>query len=320
MASPYFKMLLSTPSVDEVVDGLPVIRVSEDAQVLNSLLSLLYPVLPVMPSSNDQGFSLLATCQKYEMASIKPPIHLSCGPFGTDPFRAYAIASREKLTGEMERAAGYTLEHPMTFETLGKGLRLFEGWALRDLVRFRKRCRDNVVAFLEPYLEDRAGPSKIWAGCPDSTCHRSSGDATESMKDVLPRWLCEFLTRNKDKIQQGFMHEICLSSIEKELLRALRAHADCDFCLRVHISEEGSEFKDVLYWGILSACYKVGVLLATAQGIIHGFQLAYVLGIGNEQSRIRPDAWLETDQIRIYVETMSCVQMFPASADATQLG
>ncbi|KAH9974619.1 hypothetical protein BGW80DRAFT_1251359 [Lactifluus volemus] len=179
MASPFFKNLLSIPSDDEVIDGLPVVRVSEDAQLLNILLCRLYPVLPVMPSSNDQGFSLLAACQKYGMTSIQPHIHLNCRSLGTDPFRAYAIASREKLTGEMERAAGYTLDHPMTFETLGKRLQLFEGWALRDLVRFRRRCRDNVVAFLEPYLEDRAGPSNIWVGCPDSTRHsRSSGDAT----------------------------------------------------------------------------------------------------------------------------------------------
>ena len=52
-ASPFFKDLLSLPqpSDSEVVDGLPVIQVSEDSELLNSLVSLLYPVRTVIPNS-----------------------------------------------------------------------------------------------------------------------------------------------------------------------------------------------------------------------------------------------------------------------------
>jgi hypothetical protein len=118
MASPLFRDFLSLlPDVD-VVDGLPVVKLAEDAELLMNLISMLYPVLPVMPSSNDKRFSLLAACQKYEMDTIQPFIHVSCGPCdppGTEAFHAYTIASRERLTRQMERAASYTLEHPLTF-------------------------------------------------------------------------------------------------------------------------------------------------------------------------------------------------------------
>src|SRR5882757_8147449 len=70
---------------------------------------------------------------------------------GAEAFAAYAIASAKELIPEMEDAARWTLVHPMTFEILGEGLRLFEGWALQDLVIFRKRCRDNLVACLDSY-------------------------------------------------------------------------------------------------------------------------------------------------------------------------
>jgi hypothetical protein len=32
-----------------------------------------------------------------------------------------------------------TLDYPMTFKSLGERLRSFRGWALRDLIRYRRR-------------------------------------------------------------------------------------------------------------------------------------------------------------------------------------
>ena len=56
MASPFFKDLLSLPQPpdSEVVDGLPVVQLSESSELLNSLISILYPVPTVMPNSYDK--------------------------------------------------------------------------------------------------------------------------------------------------------------------------------------------------------------------------------------------------------------------------
>jgi len=55
MVSPFFQDLLSLPqpSDSETVDGLPVIQLSEDSELLNCLVSILYH-LPVIPSSYDK--------------------------------------------------------------------------------------------------------------------------------------------------------------------------------------------------------------------------------------------------------------------------
>jgi hypothetical protein len=208
--------------------------------------------------------------------------------FGDEAFCTYAIASSKRLMFEMETAAHLTLGCSMTFDTIGERLRLFEGWALLDLVRFRKRCRDNVVACLESFLEVRAGPSKIWVGCPDET-HYYPDDLifmTGSTKDVLPRWLCEVLERNKDKIQHEFTHPLDLSSsIRKEFSTALQTHADCHFCWLVHLSEEGSKFCDTLSFELYRACHKV-------QNPFLGFfyrpenDLHHVLGICEKRSSL----------------------------------
>ncbi|KAF8491475.1 hypothetical protein F5888DRAFT_1620043, partial [Russula emetica] len=72
MASPFFKDLLShpQPSDSEFVDGLPEIQLSEDSELLNCLISILYPVRTVKPKSYEKVFDLLAACQKYDMVSL----------------------------------------------------------------------------------------------------------------------------------------------------------------------------------------------------------------------------------------------------------
>ncbi|KAH9167990.1 hypothetical protein EDB89DRAFT_2100100 [Lactarius sanguifluus] len=146
MSSPFFKDLLSLPQPpdDELVDGLPVIQLSEDADLLNSLLSLLYPVSPIIPSSYEKVFALLAACQKYDMESVQFNIRdgIKLGrfpaPVEAEAFRACAIAGSLGLSPELENAACHTLNYTMTFESLGEQLRSFKGRALYDLIRYRK--------------------------------------------------------------------------------------------------------------------------------------------------------------------------------------
>jgi hypothetical protein len=146
ISSPFFKDLLFLPQSpdNEMVDGLPVIALPEDAELLNSLISLLYPIPLVIPDSYQKVFTLLAVCQKYEMESVQSSIRavIKLGtfpaPVATEGFSAYAIASSMGLVPEMEDAARLTQGQPMTFESLGEGLRLFKGRALYDLIRNRR--------------------------------------------------------------------------------------------------------------------------------------------------------------------------------------
>ena len=149
MSSPFFEHLLSLPQPpdSEIVDDLPVVQLFEDAELLNSLLSLLYPIPPVIPGSYEKVFALLAACQKYDMVSIQSYIRAEIergtfpAPVGAQSFGAYALASRLGLIPEMENAAELTLGQPMTFESLGEALRQFTGPALRELVRYRVGAR-----------------------------------------------------------------------------------------------------------------------------------------------------------------------------------
>jgi hypothetical protein len=187
------------------------------------------------------------------MASVQLTIRgkVNCGEFpvpkGTDAFAAYAIASSKGLIPEMEKTARQTLDHPMTFEALGKGLRLFEGWALRDLANFRRRCRDNLSACFDSYFDSY---TCALAGCP-----------MEWLGPVasLPKWLYQFLSRSRDDLElQLFTHPLDIHSrIRGEYLKALRSHLNCKICLAMH-AIQGSTFCAELERKLAQARDKVG--------------------------------------------------------------
>ena len=145
VSSPFFNDLLSLPQPPdaEIIDGLPVVALPEDADLLNSLISLLYPISPMIPNSYQEVFALLAVCQKYEMESVQSIIRAAIkvgtfpAPVQAEGFRAYAMASGMGLVPEAEDAARLTLGQPMTFESLGEELRSFKGRAVCDLIRYR---------------------------------------------------------------------------------------------------------------------------------------------------------------------------------------
>ena len=146
MSSPFFKDLLSLPqplAPDAEIDGLPVIELPENAGLLDSLIPFLYPITPVIPDSYQKVFALLAACQKYEIESVEFNIRSAMkqgkfpAPVKAEAFSAYAIANAMGLDPETKDAARRTLDQPMTFESLGEGLRSFRGRSLCDLIHYR---------------------------------------------------------------------------------------------------------------------------------------------------------------------------------------
>jgi hypothetical protein len=261
LSSPFFKILLSPqwqPHDGEFIDGLPVVQLSEDADLVNSLVSLLYPIAPVIPGSYDKVFALLAACQKYDMASIQSSIRAEVirgtfpSPAGTEVFRAYAIASNLGLIPEMESAARLTLSYPMTFESLGEALRSFTGRALCDLVRYRKRCRDNLVSCLDSFLNVHSR-CQIWEGCDHRRVHYIPDNAA---------WPHNFFTSKTVEMKKSFIHAaFSPSNILEEYLEALKNHRStgCSSCFRAH-AVEGAAFCRELQDELAQALDKVSSL------------------------------------------------------------
>jgi hypothetical protein len=182
------------------------------------------------------------------MASVQSSIRaqVSHGVFPTpkraEAFSAYAIASGKGLIPEMENAARQTLDHPMTFEVLGEELRLFEGWALRDLACFRKRCRDNLVACFESFLQLGQPPFNVWICCTRLTAERSywytHSNPDQEPTGYSPSWLTELFQKHLDKLRSAFSEPLLSPrSIPREYFSALEGHINssrCISCTMVH--------------------------------------------------------------------------------------
>jgi len=243
MSSPFFDDMFSLPqpqpSDKEVVNGLPVLRLAEDAEVLNGLISMLYPIPSVLSNSYDKFLALLAASQKYDMVGVRSHIRAEMQsrkfslPIGREVYLSYAISSSRELPSESETLARLTLGFPMTFEYLTNELPSFEGWALRDLINFRKRCRDNLVSCFESFLKLDQAPFNIWI-----PCTRSSSYSTSSQTGSSPPWLILLLRKHLDESREAFSNSLFNPrSIRGAYLSALQDHInsyDCISCTRVH--------------------------------------------------------------------------------------
>jgi hypothetical protein len=232
-SSPFFRDMFSLPQLSN--DGpagpgeLPILPVPESAAVLNSLISMLYPVPPEIPKSNDAILALLSAAQKYDMVTVQSSIRAEASRSAwlslpqAQAFRMYAIACSRRLIPEMEISARLTLDYPLTFESLGGALRSFEGWALRDLADFRTRCTRVLSSQLLQVLDTEDGPSKIWVGCPAALTASGWFDVMKRMKiPQLDDFACAIQTP---------------SGFDKEYFTTLQVHvndSDCHFCMKAH--------------------------------------------------------------------------------------
>jgi hypothetical protein len=229
ISSPFFNDLFSLPQPrhDIVIDGLPVVHVSEDAELLHNLLTALYPISSVIPDSYEKSFALLAALQKYEMTTVLSAVRSEIGrqvPATESPFRAYAIASSKQLIPEMEIAARLTLDHPMTFKTIGDALPFFDCSSLQNLVHFRKRCRDKLLSFFEGFVEGSDSLSKIWSGC-------SKTKRPKSNTVILAEWLRDFISQHTESLKETYTNPLPKpSSLRKEFIANILPHISQDCC------------------------------------------------------------------------------------------
>ena len=250
LSSPFFDDMFSLPqpSDQDVVDGLPVVRLSEDAEVLKCLLTMLFPIPSMIPDSYDKTLKLLAASQKYDMDGVQSRIRAEIRdkdlpmPTGAATFRAYAIASIRGLSPEKKTLARLTLDFPMTFEYLCDELPFFEGWVLYDLIRFRRRCRDNLISCFNSFLDLGIPPFDIWTQC-------TSNPHSHSNTGRSPSWVLDLFRKRLTELGQAFTNPLPnTSNIRKEYLSALQAHLTsnkCVACPRVHAINGDTFFKEI---------------------------------------------------------------------------
>ena len=129
---------------------LPEVQISESSAILSSLLTFIFPVTLVLPSTFGETMELLSVAQKYEMSSeivhIRGYLSRQHPPFinPENAFLAYTLAQRYGLWEEATQAARLTLKSILTIETLEDKLAIMPGAYLHELWKYHRRVQTEL--------------------------------------------------------------------------------------------------------------------------------------------------------------------------------
>ncbi|KAH9018766.1 hypothetical protein EDB83DRAFT_2679630 [Lactarius deliciosus] len=126
---------------------LPEVHIPVSSAILSWLLTFIFPINPVLPSTLEETMELLSVAQKYEMSSvlshIRGSLALQDPPFISpeNAFLAYSLAQRYGLYKEATQAARLTLKFDLTIETLEDKLAMMPGGYLHELWKYHQRVQ-----------------------------------------------------------------------------------------------------------------------------------------------------------------------------------
>ncbi|KAI0259115.1 hypothetical protein BC834DRAFT_660787 [Gloeopeniophorella convolvens] len=166
-SSPFFEDMFSLPNPqtnpgedsEDMQNGLPIIRMTEHSEIIDALLSILYPGLPPMIGSYTFVLQVLASAQKYQMKGTMDLIRslIAAGrfpkcPADDDVLYAYVVATRHRLAQETRDIALLSLDRQLSFDAFKDALCFLEGSAAYALLQYRNRCQEAADACLDSAL------------------------------------------------------------------------------------------------------------------------------------------------------------------------
>ncbi|KAI0263389.1 hypothetical protein BC834DRAFT_887074 [Gloeopeniophorella convolvens] len=219
LASTIFESIFTLPSPQDSLnrdesgfhDGLPIIQVTEHKDILQLLLTLIYPIDVVKPASYEEVLGVLSAAQKYLMTKtidvIRDSVLLGRLP-GIVTIRAstaYALAARYRLDEETLAAVVSAIQQPFSFKSLGDDLHLFDGASLYALSQYRIQRKNALESCLRSAM-DLSAQSAIdyMAGASIS----GTGFGT-----IIKR--CRFAVKQGDKEVPAWWHDFFFKIIMK---------------------------------------------------------------------------------------------------------
>ena len=168
--------------------SLPVVKLSESGEILRCLITFVFPVTPVFPSTPDEIMELLSVAQKYQMGAALTHIRGSIVrqnslPTHLEPaLRIYALAQRYGLRQEaLQMAQAILLKQPMSIEDLDDKLDIMLGASLYELWKYYEKVREILASDLTEFRKSCARGTLTGLRC-------KKLDSPQ-----IPRWLDRYI-------------------------------------------------------------------------------------------------------------------------------
>lgn len=202
-ASPFFRDLFTLPQPSPSSKGggevdIPVVDVSEDAEVLDALLRLVYPGTDPKLDTLDAISQALAVAMKYEaVRPIETLRRLLVTPSFLEvaPLRIFAIACRFDLDEEARIASRYTLRTNILDSELSDDLKYITAYQYHRLLNLHRRRAQAALKVLQ--LED------------DVKCMQCSASHYGAVSP--PRWWTDFERRAREELSVRPTSEVIFS-------------------------------------------------------------------------------------------------------------
>jgi len=170
-----------------VSESLPVVQLPESGEILHFLLTFVFHVNPLIPSTHEEAMELLSVAQKYQMGIALTHIRGSIAlqnPLPTRPepaLRIYALAQKHGLRLEALQTARAILGYPMTIEDLDDKLDTMSGASLYELWKYHERVRAILALDLAEFRESGARGTMTGLRC------------TELSSSQIPSWVDQYI-------------------------------------------------------------------------------------------------------------------------------
>ena len=128
--------------------SLPVVQLPESGEILHCLLTFIFPITQLVPSTPEKIMELLSVAQKYQMGTVLAHIRgiarQNSLPTRLEPLlRIYALAQKYGLRQEaLQTARAIFLKYSMTIEDFDNNLDIVSGASLYELWKYHESVRD----------------------------------------------------------------------------------------------------------------------------------------------------------------------------------
>jgi hypothetical protein len=162
---------LDSPSAANVDASLPVVQLPKRGEIVHCLLTFIFPVIPLLPSTPEEVMELLFDAVAYQMGPVLSRIRDRISrshplPTHLEPaLRIYSIAQEYGLRHEALQTARTTLNYPMTIEGFENKLDSMPGTSLYELWKYHERVRATLASDLTEFRVSGARGMMTGARC-----------------------------------------------------------------------------------------------------------------------------------------------------------
>jgi hypothetical protein len=178
---------LDSSGATNVEVSYTTIPLPESGKILHCLLTFIFFVTPIIPSTHEETMELLSVAQKYQMETALIHIRGSVArqnplPTQLEPaLRIYFLAQKYLLRQEALQAARTILNYPVTIEDFDNKLDIMPGAFLYELWKYYEEVRAIIASDLTEFRESGAHGT-----IPDLRC-------SELSASKIPRWLDQYI-------------------------------------------------------------------------------------------------------------------------------